>query len=226
MAFKRVSLFMGHYGSGKTHLAVNYALHLRKMGYKTAIADLDIVNPYFRTRDSAAALIKQGVALISSPFAGSNVDLPALPQEMYAIIHRRDTHFVVDVGGDDRGALALGRLTGAIKEEGDYEAFFVVNFYRPLTKTPQDAYDILREVEAAAHLQCTSIINCSNVGEETTKEDILATQDKVRALCALSHLPLAMTAVLAKNAHTLDGELEHIFPLSHFNGLHYKQKEG
>ena len=105
---KRVTLFAGHYGSGKTNIAVNYALGLSKEGHKTLIADLDIVNPYFRTRDSEEALKEAGVEIVVSSYANTNVDVPALPEEMYRIIDDKETHAVVDVGGDDRGALALG----------------------------------------------------------------------------------------------------------------------
>ena len=108
MDFKRITLLSGHYGSGKTNIAVNLALQLRKSREKVAIADVDIVNPYFRSKDSQAELEKAGVRLICSEFASSNVDLPALPQDVYAITDDPGLTAVIDVGGDDRGALALG----------------------------------------------------------------------------------------------------------------------
>jgi len=128
---KRITLFAGHYGSGKTNIAVNYALWLKQQGKQVTIADLDIVNPYFRTKDSEELLSKAGIPLISSAFANSNVDLPALPQEMYSLVQRYDRYAVLDIGGDDRGALALGRYTPSILEENNYEMVFVANFYRP-----------------------------------------------------------------------------------------------
>ena len=215
MDAKRVTLFMGHYGSGKTHAAINWALSLVQAGYKTAIADLDIVNPYFRTKDSLSILTVHGIQLISSPFAGSNVDLPALPQEMYAILDEKDTHFVVDVGGDDRGALALGRLTDGLKEENDYEALFVVNFLRPLTRTPEEAYQVLREVESASKLPITGIVNCTNLGDETTPEIVLTSMEKARALAALAKVPLRMTAVLAPLKDALTDEINPLFVMEH-----------
>ena len=109
MEHKRVTLFAGHYGSGKTNIAVNYALRLAREGKKVVIADLDIVNPYFRTKDSAAELAAAGVELISPQFANSNVDLPALPAEAYRLVEDRSVYAVMDIGGDDRGAYALGR---------------------------------------------------------------------------------------------------------------------
>ena len=103
MDFKRIVIFSGHYGSGKTNIAVNVAHHLKKTRPRVAIADIDIVNPYFRTEDSREELERDGIRLIASPFAGSNVDLPALPDEVYAITDDTGLSAVVDVGGDDRG---------------------------------------------------------------------------------------------------------------------------
>ena len=116
MQSKRMTLFAGHYGSGKTNIAVNYALYLKSLGENVVIADLDIVNPYFRTRDSLEELNNAGIKLISSAFANSNVDLPALPQDVYSLLDKRDEKAIMDIGGDDRGAYALGRYADAIKE--------------------------------------------------------------------------------------------------------------
>ena len=130
---KRITLFAGHYGSGKTNIAVNYALLLSEKGEKVSIADLDIVNPYFRTKDSATVLENAGIRLISSPYANTNVDTPALPPEIYALFAQKETKGVIDVGGDDRGALALGRYSDLILKENDYEFLFVINKFRYLT---------------------------------------------------------------------------------------------
>ena len=106
---KRVTLFCGHYGSGKTNIAVSYALRLRAEGKTVTVADLDIVNPYFRTKDSRADFEAAGIRLIASEYANSNVDIPALPSELYRVTAEREAYAVLDVGGDDRGALALDR---------------------------------------------------------------------------------------------------------------------
>ena len=111
---KRITVFSGHYGSGKTNVALSVALGLARSGQSVTVADLDIVNPYFRTKDSARELEKAGIELICSDYANTNVDIPALPQSMYAITDDRSRKVVVDLGGDDRGALALGRLAPAI----------------------------------------------------------------------------------------------------------------
>ena len=218
---KRVTLFAGHYGSGKTNIAVNYALALKQTGADVVIADLDIVNPYFRTKDSADELKKAGIPLISSAYANSNVDIPALPQEMYAVTDDRAKRAVLDIGGDDRGATALGRISPAILEENDYEMLAVVNFYRPLTRKAEEALEVMREVEAAAHLPFTGIVNNSNLGEETTAEDVLATVREVARLSAISGLPVRFTSVEAALAKALEGKIENLFPL-HLQEKYYK----
>ena len=204
MDHKRLTLFAGHYGSGKTNIAVNYALHLANEGKKVCIADLDIVNPYFRTKDSAAALEAAGVELISPQFANSNVDLPALPAESYRLVQDRSTYGVMDIGGDDRGAYALGRYVPFIKEENDYRMAFVVNFLRPLTTTAEDALEVMREIEAACGLSFTCIINNTNLGRETTKETLDNSRAQLEQLCKRSGLPLWLTTVEERLVHEMD----------------------
>ena len=210
---KRVTLFAGHYGSGKTNIAVNYALYLKAQG-KDVIADMDIVNPYFRTKDSTDVLEKAGIELISPKFANSNVDLPALPQEMYKTVQDRSKYSVLDIGGDDRGAYALGRYRPYILEENNYEMVFVANFYRPLTTTPEEALEVMREIEAAAGIQFTAIVNNSNIGNETTADDVLATVDRAEALSRLSGLPLLFTTATTKVAEGLECKLQNVLSLN------------
>lgn len=191
---KRVTLFGGHYGSGKSNLAVNYALWLRSRGLPAALADIDIVNPYFRSADSRQELEAAGVQVISLPFANSNVDLPSLPQEVYGLVQRRDVYAVLDIGGDDRGALALGRYVPYILEEDDFANLFVVNFYRPLTPTASAALEVLREIEQAARLPFTGIVNNSNLGRETTEADVERSALSAQELSDLTGLPVVFTA--------------------------------
>ena len=191
---KRLTIFAGHYGSGKTNLAVNYALHLKGKGHPVKIADLDIVNPYFRTKDSEKELSEADIQLISPAYANSNVDLPALPQELSSLVQRRDFHAVLDVGGDDRGAYALGRYTPYILEENNYRMVYVANFYRPLTQTPEDALEVMGEIEAACGIRFNCIVNNSNLGNDTTAEDVAATHEKALRLAEISGLPLWFTS--------------------------------
>ena len=206
MEHKRVTIFVGHYGSGKTNIAVAYAKYLNSLGKKVTIADMDIVNPYFRTKDSKGELASLGIELISSEFANSNVDLPALPSELYGVMENRSRYAVLDIGGDDRGAYALGRFVPYIKEENDYEVIFVANKCRPLTKTPEEALEVMREIEAACGMKITAIVNNSNLGEMTDKETILSSAEYIKRLSEMSGLPVKFTSVRADIAAELDGE--------------------
>ena len=190
MEHKRLTLFAGHYGSGKTNIAVNYAMHLADEGKKVCIADLDIVNPYFRTKDSEAELSERGIDLICSEYANTNVDIPAIPAESYRLVRDRSCWCVIDIGGDDRGAYALGRFADAIKSEGDYRMAFVLNCHRPLTSTVEDAVEIMREIEAACGIEFNCIVNNSNIGSETTPETVLESVDFAERLSLETGLPI------------------------------------
>ena len=213
MEHKRLTLFAGHYGSGKTNIAVNYALRLAKEGKDVVIADLDIVNPYFRTKDSAAVLEAAGVKLISPQFANTNVDLPALPAEAYRLVQDRSIYGIMDIGGDDRGAYALGRYVPTLKEENNYRMVFVANASRPLTRTPEEALEVMREIEAACGLEFTDIINNTNLASETTPETVLASRDYIAKLSQLSGLPVFATSAETGVAARLEGQLPDILPL-------------
>ncbi len=209
---KRVTLFAGHYGSGKTNIAVNYALKLKNEGKGVKIADLDIVNPYFRTKDSAKQLEAAGIELISPAFANTNVDLPALPAEVYSLMQNKNYFAVLDIGGDDRGAYALGRYRDYILEENNYEMVFVANFYRPLTRTPEEALEVMREIEAASKIPFTAIVNNSNIGNETKPYDVEKTDKMAKKLAVISQLPLIFTSVNEKIAEEV--KLDNVFPIS------------
>lgn len=208
---KRITLFAGHYGSGKTNIAVNYALKLHRDGLDVKIADLDIVNPYFRTKDSAEELNEAGIELISPAYANSNVDLPALPQEVYGLVQNKNIYAIMDIGGDERGALALGRYRPYILEENNYEMVFVANFYRPLTRNAEEALEVMREIEAAGGIPFTAIVNNSNIGSETTKEAVEKSFAEAERLSRLTSLPILFTSVKKDLAESIKGES--VFPL-------------
>ncbi len=205
MEHKRLTLFAGHYGSGKTNIAVNYAMLLADEGKKVCIADLDIVNPYFRTKDSESELEERGITLISSRYANTNVDLPALPAESYRLVQDRSIYGVMDIGGDDRGAYALGRFADAIKAEGNYRMAFVINRFRPLTSNVEDTVEIMREIEAAAGLKFTCIVNNSNIGSETTKETVLESVDFAEQVGLATGLPIWLHTVEKRIVEEITG---------------------
>ena len=221
---KRITIFAGHYGSGKTNIALNWARHLKRQGAAVSVADLDIVNPYFRTKDSAAELAAEGIGLVVSEFANSNVDFPAMPKEIYALVAERDEKVVMDVGGDDRGALALGRYVPDIRAENDYEMLAVINASRPLTQTAADTVEVLREVEAACQLPFTGLVNNTNLGRETRVEDVLRSVDYAKETAALMGLPIFMTCVDERLAAALSPRIENLFPIK-IQKLYYQLNE-
>ena len=213
MEFKRLTLFCGHYGSGKTNIAVNTALEIRKTRDKVSLADLDIVNPYFRAKDSADLLEQAGIRLICSEFANSNVDFPALPQDIYALTDDRSIHAVLDIGGDERGALALGRIAPAILAENDYDMFLVINRYRPLTPDAKSVLEVKAEIENACRIPFTGIVNNSNLGAETTEKTVLDSLDFAAETAALTGLPIVFTSVVDSLYDKLSGRIENLFPI-------------
>lgn len=210
---KRITVFAGHYGSGKTNVAVNYALMLSKTGKRVSIADLDIVNPYFRTKDSQRAIENAGIRLISSEYANTNVDTPALPAEVYSIFEDKNVLAVTDVGGDDRGALALGRYAPYLLEENDYEMLFVINKYRFLTRDAVSTVEIMKEIESAAGIKFTGIVNNSNLGEETKAETVAKTAEYAEEVSRISGIPVKMTTVKKNLERELQGKIPNIFPI-------------
>lgn len=213
MEYKRLTILCGHYGTGKTNCAVNMAMDLKRQCPKVAVADLDIVNPYFRTKDSEGEFEKAGIELICSRYANTNLDIPALPENLYRITEDRDTKMILDIGGDDSGAIVLGRLASAILEENDYEMLTVINKYRPLTPDVESTVEVLREIEAASRIPFTGIVNNSNLGEETASEDVAASLQYAEDVASAMGIPVVMTTVKADLYEELAGKIPNLFPL-------------
>jgi energy-coupling factor transporter ATP-binding protein EcfA2 len=185
---KRI-IITGHFGSGKTNVAVNLAFALKTEGCAVTIADMDIVNPYFRTSDSYKILTSSGIHCVIPQYAGTNADMPTLPAEIYSMF-ANDSYNIFDVGGDDSGAAALGMFAHYFEDSG-YEMLYVCSMYRPLTADPSDAAALMREIEFRSHLRCTAVVNNSNLGAESDIDGFLgsfAYADEVSRLCGL---PLA-----------------------------------
>jgi len=213
MEEKRITILTGHYGSGKTSLAVAIAIEKQRAGKRVAVADMDIVNPYFRTNDCRELLEEHGIELVVSEFAGSNVDLPSLPAALYGVLEDKSRDVVLDIGGDDRGALAIGRFVPSIEAGGGYAQLFVVNFFRPLTRDAESALEVLHEVETACGLKATAFINNSNLGRLTTPEDIIASVGEAERFCALTGLPLYATAVDRRHYDALKDRVDNLLPI-------------
>lgn len=167
----KIYITVGHYGSGKTEFSVNYALELKKLNDNVILVDLDIVNPYFRSNDARALLEENGITVIAPDYAGTNVDIPVLPAEIMRIFNEKDAKIVIDVGGDDDGAIALGRYRQFF-DSADYEMSLVVNTKRPLSSTVSEIIEMKQNIEAASRLLITNIISDTNIADETTKDVI------------------------------------------------------
>ena len=211
---KRLTLLCGHYGSGKTNVAVNLAFHLQEQYNNVVVADLDIVNPYFRTKDSLNDFKARGIELICSEYANTNVDIPALPADIYRLTADKNITAVIDVGGDDRGAYALGRLVPVIKSENNFEMLMVINCYRPLTPDAESTIEVMREIETACGLKFTGLVNNSNIGEETTAENVINSITYANKVSELSELPIVITSVKANLYNELQTKIDNLLPLN------------
>lgn len=221
---KQITIFAGHYGSGKTNLAVNYAIALRKAGHEVVICDVDIVNPYFRTKDSEEVLRENGVRLIASPFANSNLDIPSVPPETSAAFDVSGVYSVFDVGGDDSGAVALGQFADRMNER-EHEMILVINRHRLLTSRPEEVVTYMREIEAAARMRFTGIANNSNLGPQTTCEGFLQSLPYADAVSRLTGLPVLMHCVRADLAEQLAGKVPLLFPVHIYGKSEWKISE-
>lgn len=191
---KRISIITGHYGSGKTNIAVNMALQAKKDGKKVMIVDLDIVNPYFRTSDFSELFLKHDIRLIAPTYANSNLDTPILSAEINAAFDDKDSFVIIDVGGDDAGAIALGRYNSSILQE-DYDLFYVVNQYRFQTKDVSDTTELLEDIERCSRLKATKLINNSNLGKETTCQLVENSLPYIKSISEQTGLPNMYTCI-------------------------------
>lgn len=168
----RIKAVVGHYGSGKTEFSLNMALAAKAAGRRALVADMDIVNPFFRSAEQGERLKRAGVELIAPPYALTGVDLPVLSPEIYAIFEQPERFCVLDVGGDDAGAAALGGLSGRLAAQGA-DLYYVVNPYRPFSNTVERVMEMMERIQRRARLQVTGLVNNANLGEETGAEELL-----------------------------------------------------
>ena len=191
---EKLLIISGHYGTGKTNVAVSLSVYSVISGNKTSIVDLDLVNPYFRMADNAEYVRQFGVRPIIPEYANTNVDMPTLPYEFYSVFDG-DEKSIIDVGGDDDGAVVLSTHKEKIEKCG-YKMVFVYNMYRLSISDPRDALTMMRDIEDASRLKFCGIINNSNLGAETTPEIIKASVKSATELSALSGLPVICTTVI------------------------------
>ena len=211
-----VLVITGHYGVGKTNLALNLALDAAARGLEVTVVDLDVVNPFFRSSDYRALLDEAGVRTIAPVFAGTNLDGPSLSGTILPAIEQARAGegrlLIVDAGGDDVGATALGRFARAIAA-GPYEMLYVVNRSRNLTQEPAEAVEVLREIEAKSHLRATCVVNNTHLQRDTDAQVVEQGVPFAQAVAQAAGLPLACTTVPAAAARQVaDRETTHRAP--------------
>lgn len=193
---KKIIIICGHYGAGKTNIAVNLALHFKEKYNKIyKLVDLDIVNPYFRAADAKKLLEYHGIPMIIPMYANTNVDIPSVPPEIYSIFND-GVNAVIDVGGDDSGATALGLVADKIARF-DYDMYYIVNKYRPLISNPNDAVDLARDIEGKSKLKITAVINNSNLGAETDADTVKESLSYANETAQKLGVPLSATTTVA-----------------------------
>ncbi|HHZ05631.1 MAG TPA: ParA family protein [Clostridiales bacterium] len=211
MNLKQLTIIYGHYGCGKTNLSLNLALDCAKQGNRVTIVDLDIVNPYFRSSDYKTQLAEKGIDVICPSFAGTNLDTPALSPRIYSAFENKDSHIILDVGGDDAGAYALGRFRKNIQDYGDYSAYYIINKYRNFTTTPADAEQICSEIVSACGITPTGVINNSHLQSLTTVDDVQKAYSYGEETAKLLGVPLTATTAPKNIADSVVGD--NIFPV-------------
>lgn len=209
---EQIRVICGHYGTGKTNFALNIALDAAKEGQKVTLVDLDIVNPYFRSSGYAELLRAQGVNVISPNMAGTTLDAPGLSAGIFSVFDQVRGTAILDVGGDDAGATALGRFSARLRENG-YEMLYVVNAYRAMVGTPERAVELLREIEAASRLEAAGIVNNSHLARQTTAQVVPDSIEYAQRTAALAGLPLVAHTVPRDLAAQLDQTVEKIYPI-------------
>jgi len=187
---KRVTIFVGHFGSGKTEIAINGALDLARSGASVTLVDLDVVKPYFRSRSARELLKERGIRLLAP--GGDNIfaDLPIVIPEIRSGLREGTSKLILDVGGDDTGARVLGSLSDVVPVE-DTDVLLVLNFRRPFTKNVDEAVKMVREIEAVSKMSVTGLISNTHLMAETTEAIVVEGLDSARETSRRLEIPLA-----------------------------------
>jgi len=216
---KRINIITGHYGSGKTEIALNMALELKKQHDNVIICDMDIVNPYFRTNDEAEFLAKNGIRLIAPDYASTNIDIPILPGDVLSVFNDKDAYAVLDLGGDDDGAVALGKYHHYLKDE-DYDMFFVLNALRPDTMNVDDIKALAQNIEIMSRAKITGLINNTNLSYLTESKHLCESLEFGEAAAKELGVPLKYITGTPETLAALPDNLKNkAFPLELFMKL-------
>ena len=206
VTFKRYTVMIGNFGSGKTELSINLAIDAAKKG-STMLVDMDIINPYFKSSSKQQILEQAGVRVIKPDYANTMMDVPTLPAEMYAPFDTKPDRAVLDIGGDPVGASVLGLLQehfAKCKDESEF--LFVINPARPMQSTPEAILSLLREIEAKARIQVTGLICNGNLAQETDMDIIAQGEQMAEAVSRLTGIPIKCTAIKEDLAPSYEGD--------------------
>ncbi|MBR3234528.1 MAG: hypothetical protein IKG11_02825 [Atopobiaceae bacterium] len=202
-----IIVLVGHAGTGKTNTALGLALALAHEGYEVTLADLDVVNPYFRSSDYPQLLEQAHIRLIAPVMARTTLDTPSLTGELDVAIEQTagspNRRLIIDVGGDDDGAITIGRWSERLKAAGA-QVLYVVSAYRSLTPVPEDAAAMLPDIEWTSRLKATGVLNASNLSDETTSSHVRHGREFALKTADLLGLPLTATVVPLAAATKLD----------------------
>ena len=208
---RRVTVVCGHYGTGKTNLSINLALDCARHGEDVTLVDLDVVNPYFRSADYVDVLTENGVRVVGPNFANTNLDTPSLPGAVRNVI-AEGSRVIVDVGGDDAGATALGVYSRTLAD-ADPDVIYVVNRYRSMTTHAEEVVQILREIEATSHLRATCVANNSHLKQDTSEDTVLDSMGFAEEVASASGLPLRFTTAPRSLNFSILNKIPNIYPV-------------
>jgi len=198
MLDKRIHIITGHFGAGKSEISVNLAMEYKKQGKKVLLADMDTVNPYFRSSMARNQLEKLGIEVITPKFANTNVDVPALTGEFSRYLPDKSYNIVMDMGGDDAGALVVGRYRHELKDCGSV-LYFVINCFRPETSTVSGVLKIIGEIEKSSGMEINYLINNSHLMDDTNLSDIIKGMEFTQKVSGITNIPVAFHAIMKKN---------------------------
>jgi hypothetical protein len=206
-----VTLLVGDFGSGKTEVSVNLSLQLaRALGPgRVTIADLDLVNPYFRCREAREPLEREGVRVVAPLGDQESADLPILLPEVKGLLETEDAHAVLDVGGDATGSRVLAALSSWMPR-GGFDFWFVANANRPFNDTVEGCLATIRRIEASAGLQVTGLVSNTHLMQDTTPEMVLEGAALADEVATVLGVPVALVAAMGSVVEKLPaGSLEH-----------------
>jgi len=187
---KRITFLTGYYGSGKTEIALNLAIK-KQVEY---LVDLDIINPYFRSREAEKYLKEKGIEIISSDLEkGTHADMPYLSRKIFLPFHQKDKTAIYDLGGNDLGAKVMRQFDRETKK--DVDLFLVLNVYREETRDEASILELIERLERSSGFKVTGLINNSNLLRETTYDDIMTGEAKISGAAKKTGIPIVFTSI-------------------------------